>query len=86
MTKEQKALKTFRQYGFGSDLASRLVNSGYSITKLKAIKKTDLAGFFTGEEIEEILTKSKRQPIPPEVYKKLLDDCDGRCCICRDID
>jgi len=86
MKKDEKAIQKLMQYGFAQDLAGKLVNHGYNISKLRIATKADLSRYFSDDEIKEIKEKSSRQPIPDDIFSRLIGECDWKCCICWNID
>lgn len=83
-TKQINRLKnTFLQYGVKEDIAMKLINLGYSVTKLRTTKKNELSQYFDEErEVEEVLKKIKRQPIPTSTMKKIVEETEMHCCFC----
>jgi hypothetical protein len=69
--------------GFDSELAYRLLSSGYTISKLKNKNKIELLSLGIPEELTSKILNDGRPPIPSETVNELLYKCRRTCCICR---
>jgi len=83
--KEKRVFKNLIAAGINDKLSKKIINKGYSKTKLRLASKKELKKKFTNEEIDEIKKKIKRNPIPNHVINRLIVECDWKCCICSDI-
>ncbi len=66
-------------------MAKKLINKGYTKSKLRSTSQKELEEFLTKDEIKEIKEKIKRKPISKHTITRLIDECDWKCCICFDI-
>jgi tetratricopeptide (TPR) repeat protein len=69
--------------GISSDLATKAVAEGFTLSKLRRATSGELAAIFTGDEIAFIRERLQRRKIRSEIVFRLLDESHGRCCICR---
>jgi len=85
MKREEKKHLKLMQYGIKSDQADRLVELGYSVTKLRNTTVKELTNHFEIEVAKEIKEKTKRKPIHEDTLRRLLGESDWACCICFDV-
>jgi hypothetical protein len=69
--------------GLDSKFARKVIDAGFTLTKLKDANQKDLKQYFTSKEIELINNRIKRRPIPQEVVQRLVEECLWRCCACK---
>jgi hypothetical protein len=69
--------------GFPSDLASRLIDNGYTIAKLKQKRTSELQGLGLDSKLIKHLMDDSRPAIEEKVVIKLLHEARSACCICR---
>ncbi len=82
MKQNDKNKDSFIKYGISSELAEKLTNNHYTVTKVKTASKKDFKGILTRDEIETLILKVKRQPIMDDVYDRLVKECEMHCCFC----
>jgi hypothetical protein len=70
--------------GFSSDLAGKVVTSGYTLSRLKTVPRQELSRKFSSLEVNFIWEAVKRAPISEETVQRLVEECDWKCCICWD--
>lgn len=85
MKRIEKNRENFLKYCIPDDIISKLLDENYTLTKIRVATKIDLLKFLKPEEIEEVQEKIKRQPIPDDVFEKLVRDTEFHCCFCWDI-
>ena len=81
---EQKK-KNLMALGFPSGLVEKILQKGWSKTKIIEMSYKKLLEIFTEEEAKEISIKSKRKPIPSKIIDKFINECDWKCAICKDL-
>lgn len=70
--------------GLDTELAQKALSAGYTLSKLKASPKYELAKHFTEQEVENLWQAVKRKPITQATIERLIQDCDWKCCLCWD--
>lgn len=70
--------------GLPSNLAESLSDNGYSITKLRALSKSDLENVLGGLQYIENIYNKKRSPIPIDVISSIIHKCAKVCCVCKE--
>jgi hypothetical protein len=78
-----KSFEALLGYGIDAETAKKLVNDGYTVTKLKYLECTKLKILGLSEDAIAQLGDSGRPPIPAETVFALLWKCKRTCCICR---
>jgi len=84
MSAESKQAR-LKSLGLSPELAHRVVDMGYTLSRLKAESKQSLRKYFTDSEVEEIWQVTGRERIPAATRKRLMDESGRRCPICRDL-
>lgn len=79
-------LTTLLARGLRSDLAARVASIYPSWAAVSAASRELLARDFGAAEMGEIIRTTNRKEIPHSTVKRLLETCDGKCCMCWDID
>ncbi|MEJ1416261.1 MAG: hypothetical protein RPU91_04080 [Candidatus Sedimenticola sp. (ex Thyasira tokunagai)] len=72
--------------GISTILAERVLNEGYSLTRLGETSKKDLIDLFGLEDGSFLFDKSRRKPIQSEVIHQLIEECYWSCCCCQNLD
>jgi len=70
--------------GLDDNLAKTLVDSGYTIGKLKSLKNDKLKALGLNSEQITSINKGNRPPIPEDTFIKILYESKRTCCVCRD--
>lgn len=83
--REQEKKLNLLATGLDSRLVERLVRRGHSLASLKAHPTRKLEGF-TAEEVKSIRDAVSRKAIPQTTVRRLVAECEWRCCICFDYD
>lgn len=71
--------------GFDSYLASRLANSGITLTSLKSMNPDQLSGLGLSEHEITIINSEPRPPIPEKILLSVLYKNRRTCCVCREL-
>lgn len=83
----KKTIRTSKKYlnllgaGLDSGLATKIIDNGYSLTKLKSASKTELEKIFDPDEVQKI-SGLRRKPIPKDTIQDLIERCHWKCCLC----
>ncbi|MGA1871817.1 MAG: hypothetical protein ACMUJM_25110 [bacterium] len=85
MKREEKSRENFLKYGLSDDLIAKLIIEGYTVSKVRSASKNDLMKFLTREEAKNVIEKIKRQPIPDNVFERLVNETELSCCFCWNI-
>ena len=64
--------------------AQELVDRGFTLSKLKEMKKNKLKEIGLDKNAISIISKEARPPIPAEAVSKLLHESKRICCVCRE--
>lgn len=72
--------------GLSSDLAQRIQTHFSDWESLCAVDTSQLAAYFSPEEIDVIRRARSRREIPRETVNRLINECGFRCCICWNFD
>lgn len=83
--REQEKKLNLLATGLDSGLVERLVRRGHSLASLKAHRGRKLDGF-TSEEVQSVRDAVSRRAISQATVRRLVAECDWRCCICFDYD
>ncbi len=70
--------------GIDSETATRLMDEGFTINKLKTAKSDELLNVGLSAKQIEAVQHGARPPIPPGTLYKLLYESRRICCICRE--
>lgn len=81
----QKKIQPFIALGFSEEFSKKIIEKGFTRSKLRKSTKKELLQFFNAQETQVIQEKIKRKPIPKAVISKLIEDSDWKCCVCWDI-
>lgn len=81
----EKKIQSFIALGFSEELSKKIVDKGFTKSKLKNSTKKDLLRSFNGLETQEIWDKISRKPIPKSVIFQLIQDSEWKCCVCWDL-
>lgn len=78
-------MEKFLQYGICSDMASKLVKVGLTVTKTRALSQKDIVGKFglSREEARIVSNAVKRVPIDSQVVHLLLERSNYVCSLCK---
>ncbi len=85
MRQRDKNIETFLKYGVSEELANRLVSNGYTVSKVQAASKNDFSLILNKDEIDDLFLKVKRQPIPDDIYERIIKETELHCCFCWNI-
>lgn len=83
--KKEQLLTNLLGAGLDSGLAQKAFSLGFNLSKLKGSNESELQRYFDETEIQKIQSL-KRKPISPDVIKRLIDECDWKCCVCAKFD
>lgn len=72
--------------GVCSDLAKRIAYSFTNWSELNAATPDFLNQTFDAEELDKIVKAKQRRAIPQDTVKRLLSECESKCCLCWNID
>lgn len=72
--------------GLRSDLAERIASRFCDWEALCGAESGELAKLFAPPEIDEIQRAKRRREIPRATVKRLITECEFRCCLCWNID
>jgi hypothetical protein len=76
---------TFLKYGIPENIADSLITKGFTVTKIQnGANKKDL-NFLQPTDIDFVFSKLKRQPIPDDIYERLVKETELSCCFCWNI-
>lgn len=79
-----KKLERLLAAGYDTNTAAKLAALKLTPSKLKSATREDLKGHFPDWEIDGILAKVRRQPIPEKTVAELVEKADWKCCVCWD--
>ena len=82
MKRFEKNKETLLKYGFSDETADLLILKGYTKTKLSTASKKELLEDFPEDIVNEIKEKTVRQPIPEDVFDKLVKETELHCPFC----
>ena len=85
MKQIEKNRESFLKYGLSDDLITKLIREDSTVSKVRSASKKDLMKFLSREEAESVKEKIKRQPIPDNVFERLVNETELHCCFCWDI-
>jgi hypothetical protein len=85
MKQRDKNIETFLKYGVSEDIADRLVTAGYTASKVQPASKKDFDKILNSDEVDDLFLKVKRQPIPDDIYERLVKETELHCCFCWNI-
>lgn len=77
-------LSHFLAIGLDSGLAQKVAAAGYTLSRLRATSRSELARLFTKQEVELLWNATRRKAIPEDTLKRLVEECDWKCCLCWD--
>ncbi len=83
--RDQDKMLNLLAIGLDSGFVERLIRRGHSLASLKAHSTRKLEGF-TVEEVKSIRAAVGRKAIPQPTLRRLVAECEWRCCICFDYD
>ncbi|MFH1112926.1 MAG: HNH endonuclease signature motif containing protein [Pseudomonadota bacterium] len=86
MKRFEQKLQNLIGYSVDSSLARAAVTKGFGVSKIKESSLTELKKYFGEEDAQKLKTAVARPPIPPETVKRLIEECDWKCCVCRNYD
>lgn len=81
----EKKIQPFIALGFSEEFSKKIIEKGFTKSKLRRSTKKELLQVFNTQETQDIQDKIKRKPIPKVVISKLIEDSDWQCCVCWDI-
>lgn len=79
-----KARTNLLAAGLSDDLANRAIEQRISLSKLRRYTNEELSKDFSDEEIRFIRDRLQRKKIPARIVFRLLDESNGKCCVCWD--
>ena len=73
---------TLLKYGISEDLIDKIIAKGFTKTKLEIMKNEELKKVFLDSEIDIIKERLCRQPIPDNIYNRLVQETELHCPFC----
>lgn len=85
MKQRDNIIETFLKYGVFEEIANKLETANYTVSKVQAASKKDLDNILNKDDIDDLFSKVKRQPIPDDIYERLATETEMHCCFCWNI-
>ena len=76
MKQAAKNRENLLKYGLSDDLIEKLIRKDYTVSKVRSASKNDLRKSLSSEEAENVKEKIKRQPIPDNVFERLVSETE----------
>jgi tetratricopeptide (TPR) repeat protein len=81
-TKTDKLHLAILATGLSSDVATKAVDKGFTVSKLRKATSAELRQHFAAEDVLFIRERLQRKKIRADVVFRLLDESNGKCCVC----